>query len=34
MNNLYEDANEDDGDYEGDTQSGAASDEKLFELLK
>jgi ATP-dependent DNA helicase RecQ len=31
---LYEDANEDDGEYEGDSQTGAAADEKLFELLK
>ena len=35
LNNLYEDANEDDGDYEGgDSQTGAAADDKLFEMLK
>jgi ATP-dependent DNA helicase RecQ len=34
LNNLFEDANEDDGDDETETQTGAAADEKLFELLK
>jgi len=34
LNNLYEEANEDDGDDESDAQTGAAADEKLFEMLK
>lgn len=34
LNNLYEDANEDDGEYEGDVQTGAAADDKLFEMIK
>jgi ATP-dependent DNA helicase RecQ len=34
LNNLFEEANEDDGDDENETQTGAASDEKLFEMLK
>jgi ATP-dependent DNA helicase RecQ len=33
LNNLYEDANEEDDDEGGET-SGAAADEKLFEMLK
>jgi ATP-dependent DNA helicase RecQ len=35
MNNRFEDANEDDGDYETDGAGGtAAADERLFEMLK
>jgi ATP-dependent DNA helicase RecQ len=34
LNNLYEEANEDDGDDESEAQTGAAADEKLFEMLK
>ena len=36
LNNLYEDANEDDGDYESDGGGGAsaAADEKLLDMLK
>jgi ATP-dependent DNA helicase RecQ len=36
MNNRFEDANEDDGDYESDGPgaTGAAADERLFEMLK
>ncbi|MCU0333760.1 MAG: DNA helicase RecQ [Chitinophagaceae bacterium] len=35
LNNLFEDANEDDGDYDTDGAGGnAAADEKLFEMLK
>lgn len=36
MNNRFEDANEDDGDYETDGAgaTGAAADERLFEMLK
>jgi len=33
-NNLFEDANEDDEENETASQSGAAADDKLFELLK
>jgi len=33
LNNLFEDANEDDEDGEG-TQTGVAADDKLFEILK
>ena len=34
LNNLFEDANEDDEDSENTSQTGAAADEKLFEMLK
>ena len=34
LNNLYEDANEDDEENENSSQNGAAADDKLFELLK
>jgi len=34
LNNLFEDANEEDDDDESGTQTGAAADEKLFEMLK
>jgi len=34
LNNLFEDANEDDEDGENASQTGAASDDKLFEILK
>jgi ATP-dependent DNA helicase RecQ len=34
LNNLFEDANEDDDDGENASQAGAASDDKLFEMLK
>ncbi len=34
LNNLFEEANEDDGEYEGEAQTGAAADDKLFEMLK
>jgi ATP-dependent DNA helicase RecQ len=35
LNNQFEDANEDDGDYDADGgASGAAADERLFEMLK
>ena len=34
LNNLYEEANEDDGDDEAEAQTGAPTDEKLFEMLK
>ncbi len=34
LNNLFEDANEDDDESENASQTGAASDEKLFEMLK
>ena len=34
LNNLFEDANADDEEGEGGTQTGAAADDKLFEMLK
>lgn len=34
LNNLFEDANADDEEGEGNTQTGAAADDKLFEMLK
>jgi ATP-dependent DNA helicase RecQ len=34
LNNLYEEANEDDDEEVGDAGSGAATDEQLFEMLK
>jgi len=34
LNNLFEDANEDDEEGENASQTGAAADDKLFELLK
>ena len=34
LNNLFEDANADDEDGEGNGTSGAAADERLFEMLK
>lgn len=35
LNNQFEDANEDDGDYDGESAaSGAAADDRLFEMLK
>jgi len=34
LNNLFEDANEDDEETEGAGNAGAAADEKLFEMLK
>lgn len=34
LNNLFEDANEDDEEGEGATGAGAAADDKLFEMLK
>jgi len=34
LNNLFEDANADDEEGEGGAQTGAAADDKLFELLK
>ena len=34
LNNLFEDANEDDDESENASQTGAASDDKLFEMLK
>ncbi len=34
LNNLFEDANADDEDGDGAAQSGAAADEKLFQMLK
>ncbi len=34
LNNLFEDANEDDDEGENGNSSGAAADEKLFEMLK
>lgn len=34
LNNLFEDANADDEEGDGGTQSGAAADDKLFEMLK
>jgi ATP-dependent DNA helicase RecQ len=34
LNNLFEDANADDEDGEGAAQTGAAADEKLFQMLK
>lgn len=34
LNNLFEDANEDDEDGENASQTGAAADDKLFEMLK
>ena len=34
LNNLFEDANADDEEGDGNAQAGAATDEKLFEMLK
>ncbi|WP_084220347.1 DNA helicase RecQ [Asinibacterium sp. OR53] len=34
LNNLFEDANADDEEGDGTSQAGAATDEKLFEMLK
>ncbi len=34
LNNLFEDANADDEEGDGGTQTGAAADDKLFEMLK
>jgi len=34
LNNLFEDANEDDDEGEGSASAGAAADERLFEMLK
>ncbi len=34
LNNLFEDANEDDEENEGGASAGAAADERLFEMLK
>ncbi|TKK71469.1 DNA helicase RecQ [Ilyomonas limi] len=34
LNNLFEDANEDDEETEGGNATGAAADEKLFDMLK
>jgi ATP-dependent DNA helicase RecQ len=34
LNNLFEDANEDDDEGEGGASAGAAADERLFEILK
>src|SRR5581483_6792713 len=33
LNNLFEDANEDDDENEGNAASGAAADDKLFNML-